>query len=59
MRQYRGLYIGMNIGLYGLFVLGGLVAYANPQLVKLMQEVVGGALEQIASAVLWAGGCWV
>lgn len=56
VRQYRGLYIGMNIGLYGLFVLGGLVAYANPQLVKLMQEIVGGALEQIGIGSALGGG---
>lgn len=56
VRQYRGLYIGMNIGLYGLFVLGGLVAYANPQLVKLMQEIVGGALEQIGIGGALGGG---
>lgn len=56
VRQYRGLYIGMNIGLYGLFVLGGLVAYANPQLVKLMQEMVGGALEQIGIGGALGGG---
>lgn len=56
VRQYRGLYTGMNIGLYGLFGLGGLVAYANPQLVKLMQEVVGGALEQIGIGGALGGG---
>jgi len=56
VRQYRSLYIGMNIGLYGLFVLGGLVAYANPQLVKLMQEIVGGALEQIGIGGALGGG---
>lgn len=56
VRQCRGLYIGMNIGLYGLFVLGGLVAYANPQLVKLMQEIVGGALEQIGIGGALGGG---
>ncbi|MCX7740662.1 MAG: stage II sporulation protein M [Meiothermus sp.] len=54
--QYRGLYIGVNIGLYGLFVLGGLLAYANPQLVKLMQEIVGGALEQIGLGGALGGG---
>ncbi len=47
VRQYRGLYLGVNVVLYGLFILGSAVAYANPRLVKLMQEVVGGALEQI------------
>lgn len=47
VRQYRGLFIGINIGLYGLFALGSLVAFANPSIVALMQEVVGGALEQI------------
>lgn len=47
VRQYRGLYLGVNVLLYGLFVLGSAVAYTNPRLVKLMQEVVGGALEQI------------
>ena len=56
VRQYRGLYIGMNIGLYGLFVLGGLVAYTNPPLVKLMQEMVGGALEQIGIGGALGGG---
>ncbi len=56
VRQFRGLYIGMNIGLYGLFALGGLVAYANPQLVKLMQEIVGGALEQIGLGGAVGGG---
>lgn len=47
VRQYWKLYLGLNVGLYGLFILGSLVAYANPRLVKLLQEVVGGALEQI------------
>lgn len=56
VRQYRGLYIGMNVGLYGLFALGGLIAYANPQLVKLMQEIVGGALEQIGLGGALGGG---
>ncbi|MBO1436991.1 stage II sporulation protein M [Meiothermus sp. CFH 77666] len=56
VRQYRGLYVGLNIALYGLFALGGLLAYANPQLVKLMQEVVGGALEQIGIGGALGGG---
>ncbi|WP_337869200.1 stage II sporulation protein M [Meiothermus sp.] len=56
VRQYRGLYIGMNVGLYGLFLLGGLVAYANPRLVRLMQEIVGGALEQIGIGSALGGG---
>ncbi|RDI95310.1 stage II sporulation protein M [Meiothermus sp. QL-1] len=47
VRRHWGLYVGTNLGLYGLFALGGLVAYANPQLVRLTQELVGGALEQI------------
>jgi len=47
VREYRGLYIGLNVLLYGLFILGSLTAYANPKLVKLMQEFFGGALEQI------------
>jgi hypothetical protein len=56
VREYRGLYIGMNAGLYGLFALGGWVAYANPELVKLMQEIVGGALEQIGLGGALGGG---
>lgn len=56
VRQYRGLYLGTNIGLYGLFALGGLVAYTNPQMVRLMQELVGGALEQIGLGSALAGG---
>ncbi|MDT7920069.1 MAG: stage II sporulation protein M [Meiothermus sp.] len=56
VRQYRGVYLGTNLGLYGLFALGGLVAYANPQLVRLMQELVGGALEQIGLGSALAGG---
>ncbi|MDX2003791.1 MAG: stage II sporulation protein M [Meiothermus sp.] len=55
-RQYRGLYIGINVGLYGLFALGSLVAYANPRIVALMQEVVGGALEQIGIGNAFAYG---
>ncbi|MCS7069218.1 MAG: stage II sporulation protein M [Meiothermus sp.] len=54
--QYRSWYVGVNIGLYGLFALGGLLAYANPQLVKLMQEIVGGALEQIGLGGALGGG---
>ncbi|GEM82933.1 MAG: hypothetical protein KatS3mg073_0652 [Meiothermus sp.] len=56
LRQYRGLYLGINLGLYGLFALGGLVAYANPRLVQLMQELVGGALEQIGLGSALGGG---
>ncbi len=56
VRQYWSLYIGVNIGLYGLFALGGLVAYANPELVKLMQEIVGGSLEQIGIGGAVGGG---
>ncbi|GIW33692.1 stage II sporulation protein M [Meiothermus sp.] len=56
VRQYRGLYLGINGGLYGLFALGGLVAYANPELVRLMQELVGGALEQIGLGSALGGG---
>lgn len=56
VRQYRGLYLGCNLGLYGLFALGGLVAYANPRLVHLMQERVGGALEQIGLGGALGGG---
>ncbi|WP_299428680.1 stage II sporulation protein M [uncultured Meiothermus sp.] len=56
VRKYRGLYMGMNIGLYGLFALGGLVAYANPQLVKLVQEIVRGSLEQIGIGGALGGG---
>lgn len=54
--QYRGLYLGTNLGLYGLFALGSLVAYANPQLVRLVQELVGGALEQIGLGGALGGG---
>ncbi|MCS7194654.1 MAG: stage II sporulation protein M [Meiothermus sp.] len=56
VRQHRGLYLGTNLGLYGLFALGSLVAYANPGLVRLMQELVGGALEQIGLGGALGGG---
>ncbi|MBF6593039.1 MAG: stage II sporulation protein M [Thermaceae bacterium] len=47
IQQYRRTYIGLNIALYGLYILGSVVAYAEPRLVKLLQEMVGGALEQV------------
>jgi hypothetical protein len=56
VRQYFRLYLGINIGLYGLFALGGLVAYANPELVRLVQEMVRGTLEQIGIGAAFGGG---
>jgi hypothetical protein len=56
VRQYFRLYLGMNIGLYGLFALGGLVGYANPELVRLVQEMVRGTLEQIGIGAAFGGG---
>ncbi|WP_051195622.1 hypothetical protein [Meiothermus rufus] len=56
VQQYRGLYLGVNLGLYGLFALGSAVAYTNPRLVQLMQEVVGGALQQIGLGGALSGG---
>ncbi len=56
VRQYRGLYLGINLGLYGLFALGGAVAYANPRLVQLMQELVGNTLQQIGLGAALGSG---
>lgn len=47
VREHWRLYISLNVLLYGLFALGSLVAIGQPELVRLAQEVVRGALEQI------------
>lgn len=56
VRQYRRLYWGINIGLYGLFVLGSFTAYASPQVALLVQKLVGGALQQVGLGGLLAAG---
>lgn len=56
VRQYRSTYIGLNIALYGLYILGSVVAYAEPRLVRLLQEMVGGALEQVGVGGAAAAG---
>ena len=56
VRQYRSTYIGLNVALYGLYILGSAVAYAEPRLVKLLQELVGGALAQTGVAGAAATG---
>ncbi|MER3556205.1 MAG: hypothetical protein C4331_18200 [Meiothermus sp.] len=56
VRQYRRTYIGLNVALYGFYILGSAVAYAEPRLVKLLQEMVGGALEQVGIGGAAAAG---
>lgn len=47
VRQYRRLYLWVNIWLYGLYILGGAVAYSQPEWVRLAQELAANTLEQI------------
>ncbi|HEU4740966.1 MAG TPA: stage II sporulation protein M [Meiothermus sp.] len=56
VRQYGGLYLGINVGLYGLFALGSFTAYASPQVAMLVQKLVGGALQQVGLGGLLSAG---
>lgn len=47
VREHRRTYLGLNLLLYGLYILGSVLAYTEPRLVRLLQEMVGGALEQV------------
>lgn len=47
VRQYRRLYLWVNVWLYGLYIVGGVVAYSQPEWVKLAQELAVNTLEQI------------
>ena len=44
--EHRRLFVITNIVLYGAFVVGLAVGAANPALVRLLQEVVSGTLQQ-------------
>lgn len=54
--QYRWLYLGINLGLYGLFALGSLAAYASPQVAMSVQKLVGGALQQVGFGGMLTAG---
>lgn len=49
VRQYGRMYLILNVVMYGLFVLGMLGAYTYTKEARLLQELVGGTLEQIGA----------
>jgi hypothetical protein len=49
VRQYGRMYLILNVFMYGLFALGMLGAYTYTKEARLLQELVGGTLEQIGA----------
>ncbi|MGQ9736250.1 MAG: hypothetical protein ACUVUP_06810 [Thermaceae bacterium] len=47
LKEERSLYIGLNLLLYGLFALGGVLASIEPRLAQAIQRGVGGVLEDL------------
>ena len=45
-RANLGVYLGTNIVLYGLFVIGAIAGFSQPKFVELFQEFAAGALSQ-------------
>jgi hypothetical protein len=45
-RANIGVYLGTNIVLYGLFVVGAIAGFSQPKFVELFQEFAAGALSQ-------------
>jgi hypothetical protein len=45
-RANLGVYLGTNIVLYGLFVVGAIAGFSQPKFVELFQEFAAGALSQ-------------
>ena len=45
-RANLGVYLGTNIVLYGLFVIGAIAGFSQPKFVELFQEFASGALAQ-------------
>ena len=45
-RANIGVYLGTNIVLYGLFVIGAIAGFSQPKFVELFQEFAAGALSQ-------------
>ena len=47
IRRRRRLFVATHLVLYGAYLLGALAAYGNPELVKLVQAMVGMGINQI------------
>jgi hypothetical protein len=45
-RANLGVYLGTNVVLYGLFVIGAIAGFSQPKFVELFQEFAAGALAQ-------------
>ncbi len=47
LSRERRVYLGLNLFLYGLFGLGSLLAFLEPELARALQKGLGGALEAV------------
>jgi hypothetical protein len=47
VRRYWKLYVAVNIGLYGVYILGSALAAANPYIAREVQQIAASAVDQI------------